>query len=91
MGDVVDTGKFAGGPLPEKHGVVPLPCVTNMAIPPSRVLQAALDSEDPLDGVVVMGFTKSGDTYFASSYADGGTVLWLWELLKARLLPSRGR
>ena len=34
-----------------------------------------------------MGFTADGDEeYFASSYADGGTVLWLLERLKKRLI-----
>lgn len=89
MGEVIQTG-LPGGPRPEACGVVALPCVTNMAIPPERVLEAAIQ-EGNLDGVVVMGYTKDGETYFASSYADGGTVLWLWELLKVRLLSAKGR
>ena len=90
MGTILEGG-FPGGPRPEKCGVVALPCITTESLPPERVLQAALDAADPLDGVVVMGFTKSGETYFASSYADGGTVLWLWELLKVRLMSPGGR
>jgi hypothetical protein len=34
----------------------------------------------------VLGYDAGGDEYFASSYADGGTVLWLMERLKKRLL-----
>ena len=33
-----------------------------------------------------MGYTKEGDIYFSSSYADGGTVLWLMEICKKMLL-----
>ena len=64
--------------------VVILPCVTRLDLDPKRVLSAALDKE--LSGVFVMGFDKEGEVYFASSYADGGTVMWLMELAKRRLL-----
>lgn len=63
--------------------VITLPCITRLDVPPERVLQAAL--EKGLDGVVVMGY-KDGEPYFASSYADGGDVMWLMELCKAQLL-----
>lgn len=64
--------------------VVNLPCITTLDLTPERVLQAAL--ETPLSGAVVMGYTEEGELYFASSYADGGNVMWLMELCKAELL-----
>ena len=64
--------------------VVVLDCLTRHDIPPERVLQKALESD--LEGVVVMGYGRDGSRYFASSYADGGTVLWLAERMKQELL-----
>ena len=64
--------------------VINLPCITRLDIDPKRVLSAALDKE--LSGVFVMGYTAEGEVYFASSYADGGTVMWLMELAKKQLL-----
>lgn len=64
--------------------VVYLGCVTSLDLPADRVLDAA--KERQLDGVVVMGYDKDGQEYFASSYADGGNVIWLMERLKLKLL-----
>ena len=38
------------------------------------------------DGVVVLGFDDDGELCFASSIADGGTVIWLLEQAKLALL-----
>lgn len=54
--------------------------ITRLDLPPERVLNKALEKN--LEGVVVLGFLKTGDTYMASSYADGGTVMWLIERVK---------
>lgn len=64
--------------------VVNLPCITTHNLSPERVLSAALEAD--LEGVVVLGYTKDGEAYFASSYADGGSVMWLMELMKRELL-----
>jgi hypothetical protein len=56
---------------------------TTLDIPPDRVLESAIGT---LDGVVLLGYDKDGGEYFASSYGDDRTVLWLLEKLKARLL-----
>lgn len=64
--------------------IITLGCLTRHDLPPDRVLQGAIDAD--LEGVVLMGYTKGGEHYFASSYADGGTCLWLLEKLKAELL-----
>jgi len=63
--------------------VIPFTGVTTLDLPPDRVLEAVLGK---LEGVVVMGFDKDDQEYFASSYADGGTVLWLVERLKMQVL-----
>ena len=60
--------------------------VTRLDTPSERVIEGLL--EEDLEGIVVMGYTKDGQTYFASSYADGGTVIWLMEQMKQALLDS---
>jgi hypothetical protein len=61
-----------------------LDIVTRLDIPPDRVLEQA---KGKLEGVVLLGYDKGGE-YFASSYADGGDVLWLLERCKLRLLTQ---
>ena len=63
--------------------VIPFGGVTKLDIDPELVLSAAAEK---LEGVVLLGYDKDGEEYFASSYADGGVVLWLMERLKKRLL-----
>lgn len=64
--------------------------ITRLDLPADRVLMDAAENGD-LDGVVIIGATKDGGEYFASSIADGGTVLWLMERFKTKLLavPER--
>jgi len=57
--------------------------LTRIDLPANRVLEGAIDK---LDGVVIAGYTKDGEHWFASSYADGGTALWLIEKLKQKLM-----
>jgi len=57
--------------------------VTKLDLSADQVLESALGK---LEGAVVIGFDKDGQEYFASSYADGGTVLWLIERTKKALL-----
>lgn len=59
--------------------------VTRLDMEPDRILDAA---QGQLEGVVIIGYAKDGDEYFASSYADGGTVLWLLERCKIALLGA---
>lgn len=56
---------------------------TRLDIPSDRVLESA---KGQLEGVVVIGWDKEGEEYFASSIADGGDVLWLLERCKQELL-----
>ena len=65
--------------------VIPLGCVTKLDLPVDRVLEA---SKDKLEGVIIIGYDKDGDEYFASTYADGGDVLWLLERCKKSLLKQ---
>jgi len=65
--------------------VVPLGNITRLNIPPDRVLKAAIGEFDD-DGVVIMGWDKNGELYFASSIASGATVVWLLEACKRRLM-----
>lgn len=69
--------------------VVDLPVVTRLNLDPHRVRTAAVEAE--LTGVVILGYDPDGEEYFASSYADGGDVLWLLERLKMRLLAIPDR
>ena len=62
--------------------VLSLPVLTRLDISPDRVIDALPN----LKGVVIAGYTEEGEEYFASSYADGGDVLWLLERLKLNLL-----
>lgn len=64
--------------------VIILPVVTKLDIPAERVVNSAVEAK--LKDVVVIGFDGEGALYFASSYADGGDVLWMMELAKKALL-----
>lgn len=66
-----------------EDNVVELDVVTKLDLNPDRVLNGAIGE---LESVVVLGYTKDGDEYFASSLSDGGTVLWLMERSKTKLL-----
>lgn len=48
--------------------VVYLGGVTKLDLPADRILEKCAGQ---LEGVVVIGYTKDGDEYFVSSYADG--------------------
>jgi hypothetical protein len=39
-----------------------------------------------LKAVVIIGYDEDDNEYFASSIADGGTVIWLMEKMKLALL-----
>lgn len=58
--------------------------ITKLDLPADRILDAA--SKRGLANVVVIGYDENGEEYFASSFADGGTVIWLMERCKLKLL-----
>jgi hypothetical protein len=57
--------------------------VTYLDLEPDRVFEKAIGN---VDSVVIIGFDKEGDFYFASSKADAGEVIWLMEMAKKKLL-----
>lgn len=57
--------------------------ITRLDLDPDRVLAKALGS---LKSVVVIGYDADGELYIATSYADGGDMLWALELAKKKLL-----
>lgn len=61
--------------------------ITKLDLPPDRILESAIGKE--LQGVVILAYDKDGEEYFCSSYADGGTVLWMLERAKLRLLQVK--
>lgn len=69
--------------------VVILPVITSLDCPAERILSMAL--QDELDKVVIMGYHKDGSEFFASSIADGGTVLWMMERSKIKLMDVATR
>ena len=53
-------------------------------VPISEVLDHAKTQLE--GGVVLIGYDKSGELYFASSYADNALTLWLLENAKHELI-----
>lgn len=66
--------------------VIPFTGITRLDLDPDVILEG---NKGLLGGVVIMGWGKDGEEVFASSYADGGTVLWLLERCKTRLLEPQ--
>ena len=65
--------------------IIPIGGVTKLDLPADRILEAAKGS---MEGVVIVGFDKDGEVYAASSYADGGTVMWLLEACKNKMMEA---
>lgn len=72
-------------PSPKRGKVIPFTGITRLNFNPDIILE---QNKGVFEGVVIMGFDKEGNEIFASSYADGGTVLWLAERMKKKLLGS---
>lgn len=62
--------------------------VTSLDTTAENVLTGALEAD--LSEAIVIGRTKDGLHFFASTSADGGDVLWLIEQAKVRLLQHGG-
>jgi len=67
------------------NNVIEIGGITKLDIDPDKVLKNAIGE---LEGVVIVGYDKDGEEYFCSSYADGGTALWLIKRLEMQLLSS---
>lgn len=63
--------------------IIPFTGVTRLDMSADLILEAA---KGKLDGVLVIGFDNDGNLYAVSSYADGGTALWLLEQTKKKLM-----
>jgi hypothetical protein len=52
--------------------------------------QGVLDgiTQNDLETIIVLGWTKEGDEYFASNTPNGMEVVWLMERLKLKILES---
>lgn len=75
--------KSKAAPAEVLDNVVDLNVVTKLDLDPDRVLSKAIGN---LTEVVVIGFDKDGEEYFASSVSDGGSVLWHMERAKHKLM-----
>lgn len=63
--------------------VIPLGCVTRLDLEPDVILESL---KGTLEGFVIVGYSTEGEEVFRSTYADGGTALWLLERCKKMLL-----
>lgn len=67
--------------------IIPLGNITRLDLPADDILEQV---KGQFEGVVLIGWGADGKMQFASSYADGGTVLWLLEQCKLALLNIGG-
>ena len=65
--------------------IIPFTGVTQLDLDPDVILE---NLKGKVQGFVLMGWGADGEEFFSSTYADGGTVLWLIERCKKRLLES---
>jgi len=63
--------------------VIPFTGVTKLDFDPDLLLE---NYKGKFEGFIIAGYSKDGEEIFASSYADGGTVLWLMERFKQKLM-----
>lgn len=64
--------------------IIRFPGKTRLNVNAEAILQDAIEAG--VDRVVVIGYTKDDEEYFASSIADGGEALWLAERFKHVLI-----
>lgn len=73
---------------PATNAIIDFPGASRLDYPAEKILTKALG--DNLLSVVVIGYDANGNEYFASSIADGGTVNWLLDRTKYRLMKASG-
>lgn len=66
--------------------VIMSPNVTSLDLTPARVLQMAFDAE--LESVVVVGYDKLGNEYYAATAGDPAETIWLFERSKHRIMRN---
>ena len=59
--------------------------VTKLDLDPDLVLE---NNKGKYEGLVILGYDKDGSERFIGTYADGGTVMWLLERCKQRLMEA---
>lgn len=67
------------------NNVIQFRGITRLDHDPDLTLE---NTKGKLKGFCIMGYDLEGNEYFASTYADGGDVLWLMERMKMRLLST---
>ncbi len=63
--------------------IIDIGCITYLDMPADKIFENAIGK---LDSVVIMGYDKEDKEVFASSLANGGSILWLLEQCKLKLL-----
>lgn len=63
-----------------------VPAETKLDVDARKVLQGAIDQE--VGTALVLGYTPDGEFYAASSTGDGGTLLYLLETFKHKLMAG---
>ena len=71
--------------MPMDSNVVILDCVTNLPIPPDRVLESAIGQ---VSEVVVIGYDHDGELYIASSHGKKPELLWMLEQVRNVLVTG---
>ena len=61
--------------------------VTRLDLDPDRVLE---NSKGQLKHFVIVGYDKDDEFYFSSTMANGGDVMWMFEIAKVKLLRVAG-
>ena len=65
--------------------IIPFTGITKLDLEPDFLLE---NFKGVFEGFIIAGFGKDGEEVLASSYADGGTALWLIERFKKRLMEA---
>ena len=68
--------------------IIRLDTITTLDIKPDDILREAIGQYP--GGVFVCGYSEDGSVQFASSIADGGSVLWMMEIAKLRMMKFAG-
>lgn len=63
--------------------IIPFSGITKLDLDPDLILE---NNKGHFEGFVIIGWDKEGEFSAASTYADGGTVIWLLEKCKQKLL-----
>ena len=66
--------------------VIELETITTAAIPPEKILRAALGAD--LTEAVVIGQRRDGTVYFATSTAEAPSVNWMLDCAKRLLMDG---